>query len=422
MGFPMSKYIFYGDEQLSSSRLEMVEVLSKHEMDEEEEDPVDVFKSCFQENMGIDNFNELIRSKENIGIIINDRNRPTPTCLVLEFLLGNSEIVGKIGKIHIATGTHMEPADEDLKVLMGETYDTFADRIHIHVARDRDGHVPYGDTSRGTPLFFDKELEGHDLYIFVNSVEPHYFAGFTGGRKSIIPGMAYYGTVEKNHSHALSSGSRTLGLEGNPVHEDMEEAARIFLKGKEHLSIQIVQGPGKIITDAKVGDIFNSFRDAVKSAQTKFCLPVERTYDIVISVARSPMDRTLYQAQKAIENGKLVLKDGGVLLLVARCPEGIGQSTFWDLLTMSDDPEEILRIIDEGYVLGYHKAAKIVQLSQRSHIFALTEIPPEELARGFITGFSDLDEALKKAMKITGKDPSILLIPDGTVTVPYVKK
>jgi nickel-dependent lactate racemase len=327
----------------------------------------------------------------------------------------------KTSRIHIATGTHEEPFVEDLKVIMGDTYESLKDRIHIHIAKDRDGHISYGTTSSGTSLFFDKELEGHDLYIFVNSVEPHYFAGFTGGRKSIIPGMAYYGTVEENHSHALSPGSRTLALDGNPVHEDMEEAARIFLRGKDHLSIQIVQGPGKVITDVKVGNIFDSFKEAVKSSLEQFCIPIADKYDIVVTVARPPMDRTLYQAQKAIENGKLALKEGGVLILVAQCREGIGQSTFWDLLTMSDDPDAILRTIDEGYVLGYHKAAKIVQLASASKIFAVSEIPSSELEKGFITGFSNLVEALEEAVKIVEDSERILLIPDGTVTVPLVK-
>jgi nickel-dependent lactate racemase len=305
---------------------------------------------------------------------------------------------------------------------MGDTYESLKDRVHIHLAKDRPGHISYGKTSRGTPLFFDKELEGHDLYVFVNSVEPHYFAGFTGGRKSIIPGMAFFNTVEQNHSHALSKGSRSLALSGNPVHEDMEEAAKIFLKDKDHLSIQIVQGPGRVITDVKVGDIFNSFKEAVLSSLDQFCINTKEKYDIVITVARPPMDRTLYQAQKAIENGKLALKKGGVLILVAKCYEGIGQSTFWDLLTMSNDPDKILNTIDEGYVLGYHKAAKIVQLSTVSKIFAVSEIPDSELRKGFISGFSDLDDAMEKAIKITGENPKVLLIPDGTVSVPLVKE
>ncbi|MGA1793898.1 MAG: nickel-dependent lactate racemase [Thermoplasmatota archaeon] len=412
----------YGSGTVSSPYLKGAHVLKRMDGDTSQIDPFELYQNLFEEAYGIEALKDLASEKVNIGIILNDRNRPTPSHLVIKHLIGVEGMRDRIKKVHIATGTHKEPTETDIRTILGEYYEALWKKVHVHVAKDREGHVPYGVTRMGTELFFDRELEGHDLYIFVNSVEPHYFAGFTGGRKSIIPGMAYFGTTEKNHSHSLSEGSRALGLEGNPVHEDMEDGARIFLEGKEHLSIQIVQAPGKVITDLKVGDLFTSFSRAVESAKTRFCIPVKKLYDIVVTVAREPMDRTLYQAQKAIENGKLALKDGGVLVLVSECSEGIGQSTFWDLLTMSSDPDEVLRRIDEGYVLGYHKAAKIVQLSKKATIMAVSSIDPGELRRGFIEGYSDLDRALERAIEITGSDPDILLIPDGTVTVPLLKE
>jgi nickel-dependent lactate racemase len=199
----------------------------------------------------------------------------------------------------------------------------------------------------------------------------------------------------------------------------MIEAAHIFLDGREHLSIQMVQAPGKVLTDVKFGDLFDSFDRAVVSALDRFCIDVSGKFDIVVTVARSPMDSTLYQAQKAIENGKLVLRDGGVLILVAGCSKGIGQSTFWDLLTMDRDPDNILTRIDEGYVLGYHKAAKIIQLTKRAHLFAVSRIDEQELEKGFIRGYSHIDDALRDAFRIVGEDPRVLIIPDGTVTVPH---
>ncbi|MFW3147275.1 MAG: nickel-dependent lactate racemase, partial [Thermoplasmatota archaeon] len=364
-------------------------------------------------------YSSLIDKAENIALIVNDRNRPTPTYLLMRYLLEEMpDILEKIKKVFIATGTHKEPTEDDLRTILGDSYSELIQKVHIHRAKDSEAHKHYGKTARGTPLFFDREMEDHDLYVFLNSVEPHYFAGFTGGRKSIIPGMAYYGTVEWNHQFALDAGSKPLGLEGNPVHEDMVEAAEIYLEDKEHISIQMVQGPGRILTGVHVGDIFGSFNEAVENARKQFCLPVNKLYDIVVTVAKPPMDRTLYQAQKAIENGKLALKDGGVLVLLAECGEGIGASKFWELLTMDPDPNVILDTIDRGYVLGYHKAAKIVQLHKRATIMAVTGIPAGELAKGFIGGFVDLDEALSAAKDITGTDASILVIPDGTVTVP----
>ncbi|MBN1538571.1 MAG: nickel-dependent lactate racemase [Candidatus Thermoplasmatota archaeon] len=410
------------EEMLRSEYLRTADVLTRGTADEGDREPSEIYGELFEREFGISGLLERLKGRDNVGVILNDGNRPTPSHLVMDHLMSVDTLPGKIRKVHIATGTHEPPKEEELKKILGSHYDDLQNRVHIHNARDREGHVPYGITKRGTPLFFDRELEDHDLFIFVNSVEPHYFAGFTGGRKSLLPGMAFFGTTERNHSYSLSEGSRTLALGGNPVHEDMVEAAGMFLRGKDHISIQIVQGPGKVISDLKVGDLFSSFHEAVESAKVQFCIPVKKRYDIVVSIARPPMDRTMYQALKAVENGKLALKDGGVMVLVAECREGVGQSTFWDLLTMSSDPEEVLDEIDRGYVLGYHKAAKIVSLSRRASIIAVCSIDRKVLEKGFMEGFWDLDHAMKRAFEITGDHPDILVIPDGTVTVPILEE
>ncbi|MCU0798239.1 MAG: nickel-dependent lactate racemase [Candidatus Thermoplasmatota archaeon] len=356
-----------------------------------------------------------------IGLVLNDRNRPTPTSIVLEQIwAAHPSIFDKVMKVHIATGTHKAPTEDDLRAILGPLYTILRERVHIHDAKDEKVHRYICTTKLGTEVRIDRALDDQDILFFINSVEPHYFAGYTGGRKSILPGMAAFSTVERNHSHALDPGSRTLGLEGNPVHEDMENAVRYYLKDRKHLSVQVVQGIGKVLTSVHVGDIFTSFRKGVKAANEQFCIPVKGMYDIVVTIARPPMDRTLYQAQKAIENGKLALRDGGVIILVAGCLEGIGQSTFWDLITSSPDRERTLKEISEGYVLGYHKAAKLLQLSKRAHIHAVCGIDKDELAKGFITGFSDIDAAMASARDIIGKDPRVLVIPDGTMTVPMV--
>jgi len=415
----MTLELHYGEEKITSTYLDRAEILALEDRDVGDLQPDLLYRLRFEEHFGEEGFPEIISGKENIGLVINDRDRPTPSYIAVEHMLGFRGFNDKVGRVHIATGSHSGQTDEDLRILLRGAYEIFRDRVHIHSARDRDSHIPYGRTSRGTDLLFDRELEDHDLLVLINSVEPHYFAGFTGGRKSIIPGMAHFDTIEKNHSHALSEGSKTLGLAGNPVHEDMVEAAHIYIDSRDHISIQMVQGPGKVLTDVKFGDLFDSFDRAVSSSLGRFCIPVQGEFDIVVSVAASPMDRTLYQAQKAIENGKIVLRDGGVMILVAACSDGIGQSAFWDLLTMYRDPESILRTIDNCYVLGYHKAAKIVQLTRRAHLFTVSKIGPEELEKGFIKGYSDLDSSMKDAIKITGENPRVLVIPEGTVTVPH---
>ena len=388
--------------------------------DEECRDPERIIEEAFSDYRGRRNLKDILSRYENIGLIVNDNNRPTPTYLVTDHLLGKYDWLNdRISQIHIATGTHSPPDNESIERILGKAYSKLKGKVHIHDARDDGSHLDYGRTSRGTGLKFDGALEDHDLLILVNSVEPHYFAGYTGGRKSIIPGISHYDTVEQNHSHALDENARGLNLAGNPVNEDMMEAAGIYLSGRDVLSVQLVQGPGKTLVDCFVGDLKETFMKGVEVAKSEFCRPIDKLYDIVVTFAKPPLDRTLYQAQKALENGKLALKEGGSILLIASCSEGIGASTFWDLLTSSDNPSEVLEEIKKGYKLGYHKAAKIAGLAKRSEIHAVTEMKKETLEKGFIKGYDGIEKALDHVINSDTQDK--LLIPDGCVTVPLME-
>lgn len=408
---------------------EVLEIVNKHLIDTDalvlekdlgkQSSPVDIVRKAFNTHFKEDQ--EPFEGFEDIGLIINDIDRPTPSSLVIDELLSRYEdLEEKITAVHIATGSHRSMTGEESAGILGRSASVLLGKVHVHDADDDGSHSEYGSTSRGTPVLIDSALEKHDLLMIINSVEPHYFAGYTGGRKSIMPGMAHYRSIEKNHSFALEEGSAVLKLQGNPVHEDLMEAVSMFMKGRDHISFQMVQGPGTVLTGLNIGDLEKSFLDAVGSSSDMFTMDVEGKYDIIITRAAPPMDRTLYQAQKALENARHALKDDGVIILLASCCEGIGNPTFWELLLSSPDPYEVISRIQSGYQLGYHKAARLITLASRAHILMVSEMDPDELKMGHITGYRHISEALVRALDHTGKDPSILIIPDGTVTVPNV--
>jgi nickel-dependent lactate racemase len=256
------------------------------------------------------------------------------------------------------------------------------------------------------------------------SVEPHYFAGFTGGRKAFLPGIAAYKTIEANHKLALSPAARSLALEGNPVHEDMMEA--LALIKIPVFSLMTVLDKEQRIAAAATGDLAESFYTAVETAKKIFCVAVPGKADIVISTAKFPMDIDLYQSQKAIDNGALALKDGGVLILVSSCRNGIGDETYAKLLAEASSPADALERIQAGYRLGYHKAAKMAEVSKRASIKAVTELQAVQLERLFIGKAASLQEALEEALKKMAVQnngrPRVLILPDGCVTVPDLEK
>jgi len=337
---------------------------------------------------------------EDVTYIVNDNQRPTKTERIME----NIEI--RPGdKIIVATGSHRAPERKWIR----ETLRTEKNVI-IHDAK-RSEFTYFLETSFGNKVFLNSEIEKNDKIIVITSVEPHYFAGFTGGRKSFLPGIAKFETIERNHRHALNKNAKPLKLEGNPVHEEMMEVCRFMKEIKDIFCVNMILDSEGKIADIKYGDIEKSFYEASEISRNINAVKIKEKYDAVITVARYPLDISLYQSQKAMENAKPALKDGGKLILISECREGIGASAFYELLK-SGAPEEVMERIKREYKLGWHKTAKMIEALMNYEVYAVTELPEKILEAINIKPikFSDLE-------KLDGK---ILLMPDGGVTVPYL--
>ena len=162
------------------------------------------------------------------------------------------------------------------------------------------------------------------------------------------------------------------------------------------------------------------FNFAVDKANEVFAAPLKNKADIVVSIVKFPQDIDLYQAQKGIESAKLALQKNGILILVAKCRDRIGGKTFADLLSSSDTPKAVFDIIEKGYVLGYHKAAKIAQVSLWAQIWGVTDIEPETISKLFIKPFNNVQTAIDQAIKEKGKDASVLFLMDAGLIVPQI--
>jgi lactate racemase len=361
-------------------------------------------------------FDAFLQDAGKVLVIVNDATRPTPTPKVLDVIF---DLLSKTDyHFIIATGVHRGPSEEEFIQIFGDYYPKIKDRIIVHDARKDADMVYLGDSSNGTPMYVNKAGVEADRIIIISSVEPHYFAGYTGGRKSFLPGIAGYKTVERNHKLALVPEACALALSGNPVHEDMMDAIKTVKQ--EIFSIMTVLDKHHQVYAACSGHIHDSFHAAIDRANEVFCAPLEEKADIVVSVVKFPQDIDLYQAQKGIDNAKLALKKDGILILVAKCRCGIGGKAFADLLGSCDTPKAALEKIEQGYVLGYHKAAKMAEIGLWAQMWAVTDVAPEEISPLFITPFSDLQTALDQALAQKGKDASVLFLMDGGLTVPML--
>ena len=362
-------------------------------------------------------FDEFIADAKDLLFIVNDYTRPTPTAKILEAIY--PEIKYKNTKFIIATGIHRAPNEEEFSFIFGNYYNLLKDRIYVHDARKDEGMVYLGTSSTGTEMYVNRlGIEAHKL-VTIGSVEPHYFAGYTGGRKSFLPGIASYKTIEQNHKHALSPRAQALVLKGNPVHEDMVDALRT-IEGKEIFSIQTVLDGEKRIYHCTSGHIHDSFLMAIEKAHEVYCVDIKEKTDIVVAVSGYPSDVDLYQSQKALDNGKLALKEGGILILVSECRSGIGDEAYFNLLASSKTPQEALQRIEQGYKLGYHKAAKMAEIATWAEIWGVTGLAEQDMEQAFIKPCHEVQEALDKAIEKKGGKAKILFLLDASLTVPKV--
>ncbi|MFC2016348.1 nickel-dependent lactate racemase [Chloroflexota bacterium] len=382
-------------------------------------DETETIRKAIENPIDSKNLRDFLVGAAGVLLIVNDATRPTPTARVLKVIY---EMIKPFDiKLIVATGAHRAPTEEEYNQIFGSYYEEFKSFIYAHDSRSEKDMVYVGKSRSGTEIYLNRlAMEAHRIVV-ISSVEPHYFAGYTGGRKSFLPGIASYKSIEQNHRLALNPKAKALALDGNPIHDDMADALGT-IRNKEIFSIMTVLDKNHRVYAATAGNIDDSFAVAVDKAKEVFVVRIREKADIVVSVVKYPMDIDLYQSQKALENGKLALKEGGIIILVSKCRCGIGDDTFVRLLSACDTPGEVLKKIDEGYVLGYHKAAKMAEMRLWAEMYAVTDLQDEQLVKSLhITPFSSLQEALNHALSVKGEDTEVLFLLDGGMIVPSLE-
>jgi nickel-dependent lactate racemase len=416
----MNVDIPYGEEKVKVYIPEPYEILLPKKV--KIADQNEIIAYALKHPTGKESFEEFTANAKRLLIIVNDATRPTPTARILESI---SPVLSNHpdAKFLVATGVHRAPTTEEYRFIFGKFYDTFKDQIYAHDARKESDMKYLGRSKNGTEMYINKMVSESGAVLVIGSVEPHYFAGYTGGRKSFLPGVASYRTIEMNHKLALSDHACSLALEGNPVHEDMVDAMNV-LKDIDVFSIQTVLTGDHKIYAVTTGDLLKSFNEAIRYANEVFCVPIEKKGNIVITVAPYPMDIDLYQSQKALDNGKLALEDDGIILLISKCRMGVGEETFLDLLCKAGTPQEVLEILDDEYKLGYHKAAKMAQIGAHAHMWAVTDLDDTIVKKAMLKPYRNIQAAVDdavKTIKAKGRQPRVVIMPSGSLTIPFIK-
>lgn len=359
---------------------------------------------------------EIVKPGEKIAIITSDITRPMPTYTVMPPLLDELYAAGVKPEditLVFALGSHRKHTEEERRHLAG---DRAFQEIHC-VDGDVSDVVHLGTTSRGTPVDIVRVVAEADRRICLGNIEYHYFAGYSGGAKAIMPGVSTRDAIQSNHKRMVQEEACAGRIAGNPVREDIEEAAALC--GVDFI-LNVVLDEHKKIVKAVAGDVTAAHREGCKFLDSLYRKEIPQREDIVIvSQGGAPKDLNLYQTQKALDNAKHAVKKGGVVILVGSCKEGLGERVFEEWMTTSPSPESMIERIGRDFQLGGHKAAAIAMVLQNADIYLVSDLEPDFVSSIFLKPYASVQEALDAAFQKLGPDAGVLVMPYGGSTLPH---
>ena len=365
---------------------------------------------------------ERISADTKICIAFTDITRATPNDRIIPWLLehlgGRGDNITLLNQL----GTHRPNTREELETLL--TPEVVANyRVLNHEPENPDALVQVGTTADGTPALLNRHIVEADLRIVTGFIEPHFFAGFSGGVKGIMPGCAGLETVMSNHgAKNIGDPRATFGItDGNPLWEELRDIA---LKTGPSFVLNVTLNEQRDITNVFAGDILEAHRAGCAFVKRSAMQPVEQPFDIVVTTNSGyPLDLNLYQGVKGMSAGARVLKEGGTLILAAECREGVpGGSPLDELLRSAGSTEEILaKLSMPGFVRPEQWQAQIQALVQRkAEVLVHSLLDEKTVAACHLKSCPDISAEVARRLNAEGPETRLAVLPQGPLTIPYL--
>ena len=368
--------------------------------------------------IGSKKLREIVKPDEKIVLVTSDVSRPMPTYTVMPALLDELYAAG-VKKEDItlvfALGSHRKQTEEEKRHLAGERA---WNEIRC-IDGDADDVVNMGVTSRGTPVDIVRIVAEADRRICLGNIEYHYFAGYSGGAKAIMPGCSTWNAIQANHSMMVRDESHAGNIATNPVRQDIEEACSMV--GVDFI-LNVVLNEHKKIVKAVAGDVTEAHRVGCEYLDHLYAKKIKKqAYIVIVSQGGAPKDLNLYQTQKALDNAKHAVREGGIIILVGSCKEGLGNPVFDEWFREASRPQDIIDRLNRGFKLGGHKAAAVAQVMNRASIYMVSDMGPEFVRSIFMTPYATVQEAYDAAEKKLGGNADVIVMPYGGSTLPQVE-
>ena len=367
--------------------------------------------------IGSPRLRELVHPGEKIAIVTSDITRPMPTYKVMPALLDELYAAGVRREdvtLVFALGSHRRHTPQEQQKLAGERA---WNEIRC-VDSDPDDCVHLGTTKAGTPVDITRAVAQADRRICLGNIEYHYFAGYSGGAKAIMPGVSTRSAIQANHSMMVRPEACAGALETNPLRMDIEEAGAIC--GIDFI-VNVVLSEHKEIIRAVAGDPVAAHRAGCRFLDRIYRKELPQAADIVlVSQGGAPKDLNLYQTQKALDNARHAVKQGGIIVLIGSCKEGLGEKVFEQWMTKSSSPDAMIERIGRDFQLGGHKAAAIAMTLKKADIYLVSDLEDDFVRSIFLTPQPDVQTALDRAFAVLGPDATVLAMPFGGSTLPQI--
>ena len=360
-----------------------------------------------------------VHAGEKIVVITSDISRPLPSYDVVPAVLDELSAAGIPDEditVVFALGSHRRQTEEEMRHLVG---DAVYDRVKC-VDSDPDDCIHLGETKAGTPLDITRVVAEADRRICLGNIEFHYFAGYSGGVKAIMPGVSTPAAIQANHSMMVSPDACAGKLEGNPVRADLEEAGAKV--GIDYI-VNAVLDEHKHIVYAVAGDVVEAHRVGCAYLDKMYRVEIPERADIVIvSQGGAPKDANLYQTQKALDNSKHAVKKGGTIIVIGSCKEGLGSAKFEEWLVNAPTAHSMIERIEKDFQLGGHKAAAIAMVLENASIDLVSEMDDDFVRSIFMNPQPSAQKALDDAFAKYGSDATVIAMPFGGATLPVAAK
>ena len=367
---------------------------------------------------------EQVGRKSKVTIVFTDITRPTPNHRMIPWLL--EYLSGLVSPENItllnATGTHRPNTRAELEQLLTPEV-MAAYRVLNHEPENLEAHIQVGVTRSGVPALLNRHVVEADVRIITGFIEPHFFAGFSGGPKGIMPGVAHLQTVMSNHGYRnISDINAAFGVtDGNPLWEEMREIA---LRAGESFLLNVALNEQRQITGVFAGELVAAHKAGTEFVRRSAMQPVSQLFDIVVTTnSGHPLDMNLYQGVKGMSAGARILKPGGLLILAAECREGVPAGSPMDqLLRSAKNPEEVLGLVaTPGSVRPEQWQAQILALIQRrARVLVHSSLPDAVVRAAHLEPCRDIARSVQEGLRAAGDTARVAVLPQGPLTIPYL--